>query len=80
MAGQNKAIIYDLLFRAATETMMTIAADPKYLGARIGITAVLHTWGSAMTAEPSLMIPGIINSCIFSEQGKLVFRAVPLQS
>ena len=52
IAVQNKAIVYDLLFRAASETMMTIAADPKHLGARIGITAVLHTWGSAMTQNP----------------------------
>ena len=52
IAGQNKAVIYDLLFRAASETMMTIAADPRHLGARIGITAVLHTWGSAMTQNP----------------------------
>ena len=52
VAIQNKAIVYDLLFRAASETMMTIAADPKHLGARIGITAVLHTWGSAMTQNP----------------------------
>ena len=52
IAPQNKAIVYDLLFRAASETMMTIAADPKHLGARIGITAVLHTWGSAMTQNP----------------------------
>ena len=58
---------------------MTIAADPKRLGARIGITAVLHTWGSAMTQKPSLMMPGIIISCIFNEQGKLIFRAAPLQ-
>jgi hypothetical protein len=49
VAYQNKAVIYDLLFKAAAETMLTIAADPKHLGARIGITAVLHTWGSAMT-------------------------------
>ncbi len=40
---QNKAVIYDLLFKAASETMLTIAADPKHLGAKIGITAVLHT-------------------------------------
>jgi hypothetical protein len=52
IAVQNKAIVYDPLFRAASETMMTIAADPKHLGARIGITAVLHTWGSAMTQQP----------------------------
>jgi hypothetical protein len=49
IAFHNKAVLYDLLFRAASETMMTIAADPRHLGARIGITAVLHTWGSAMT-------------------------------
>jgi len=49
IAWQNKAVVYDLLFRAASETMMTIAADPRHLGARIGITAVLYTWGSAMT-------------------------------
>jgi len=45
-------VIYDLLFKASSETMLTIAADPKHLGARIGITAVLHTWGSAMTQNP----------------------------
>jgi hypothetical protein len=42
----------DLLFKAASETMLTIAADPKDLGANVGITAVLHTWGSAMTHHP----------------------------
>ena len=46
IAFQNKAQIYDLLFKAASQTMLTIAADPRHLGARIGITAVLHTWGS----------------------------------
>jgi Putative transposase/Transposase zinc-binding domain len=49
IAHQNKAVVYDLLFRAAAETLLTIAADPEHLGARIGATAVLHTWGSAMT-------------------------------
>lgn len=60
IASQNKAVVYDLLFRAASETMMTIAADPKHLGARIGITAVLHTWGSAMTHHPHvhMIVPG----------------------
>ena len=53
IAYQNKAVIYDLLFKASAETMLTIAADPKHLGARIAITAVLHTWGSAMTASPA---------------------------
>ena len=52
IAYQNKAVIYDLLFKASSETMLTIAAEPKYLGGRIGITAVLHTWGSAMTQNP----------------------------
>ena len=60
IAYQNKAVIYDLLFRAASEAMITIAADPKHLGARIGITAVLHTWGSAMTHHPHvhMIVPG----------------------
>src|SRR5262249_30347417 len=52
IAYQNKAVIYDLLFKAASDTMLTIAADPDHLGAKIGITAVLHTWGSAMTHHP----------------------------
>jgi hypothetical protein len=54
IAYQNKAVVYDLLFRAAAETLLTIAADPKHLGARIGATAVLHTWGSAMTHHPHI--------------------------
>src|SRR6185437_16055252 len=60
IAFQNKALVYDLLFRAASETMLTIAADPKHLGARIGITAVLHTWGSALTHHPHvhMIVPG----------------------
>jgi hypothetical protein len=60
IAYQNKAVVYDLLFRAASETMITIAADPRHLGARIGITAVLHSWGSAMTHHPHLhmIVPG----------------------
>jgi hypothetical protein len=60
IAYQNKAVIYDLLFAASAETMLTIAADKKHLGARIGITAVLHTWGSAMTHHPHLhmIVPG----------------------
>ena len=60
IAYQNKAVIYDLLFKASAETLITIAADPKYLGARIGITTVLHTWGSAMTHHPHvhMIVPG----------------------
>lgn len=60
IAYQNKAVIYDLLFKAASETMLTIAADPEHLGARIGILSVLHTWGSALTHHPHLhmIVPG----------------------
>lgn len=60
IAFQNKALVYDLLFKAASKTMVTIAADPKHLGARIGITAVLHTWGSALTHHPHvhMIVPG----------------------
>jgi hypothetical protein len=60
IAYQNKAAIYDLLFKAAAEAMLTIAADSKHLGARIGITSVLHTWSSAMTHHPHvhMIVPG----------------------
>jgi hypothetical protein len=56
IAYQNKSLVYDLLFRTAAETLLTIAADPRHLGARIGFTAVLHSWGSAMTHHPHLHI------------------------
>jgi hypothetical protein len=60
IAYQNKQVIYDLLFKAAADTTITIAEDPKHLGARIGFTAVLHTWGSAMTHHPHvhMIVPG----------------------
>jgi hypothetical protein len=60
IAYQNKALIYDLLFKASAETLITIAADPKHLGARIGILSVLHTWGSALTHHPHvhMIVPG----------------------
>lgn len=60
IALQNKAAVYGLLFRASAETLLTIAADPKCLGARIGMTSVLHTWGSAMTHHPHVhvIVPG----------------------
>jgi hypothetical protein len=60
IAYQNKAVIYNLLFKASAETMLTIAADPGHLGARIGFTSVLHTWGSAMTHHPHvhMIVPG----------------------
>ncbi len=52
IAYQNKRVIYNLLMKAAAETTLAIASDPKRLGARIGVTAVLHTWGSALTHHP----------------------------
>jgi hypothetical protein len=60
IAYQNKAEIYGILFKAAAETLITIAADPKHLGARIGLTAVLHSWGSAMLHHPHvhMIVPG----------------------
>jgi hypothetical protein len=60
IAYQNKAVVYGLLFDVAAETLLTIAADPKHLGARIGATLVLHTWGSALTHHPHVhgIVPG----------------------
>jgi len=60
IAYTNKAVIYDALFKAASETLLTIAADPKHLGAKIGVTMVLHTWGSALTHHPHVhcIVPG----------------------
>jgi hypothetical protein len=60
IAHQNKAVIYDLLFKASAEAAIAIAADPKHLGARIGVTSVLHTWGSALTHHPHvhMIVPG----------------------
>ena len=59
-AYQNKAVIYGLLMKAAADTTLAIAAAPRHLGAKIGITAVLHTWGSAMTHHPHvhMIVPG----------------------
>jgi len=60
IAYQNKAVVYGILFKAGAETLITIAADPKHLGARIGFTGVLHTWGSALTHHPHVhwIVPG----------------------
>ncbi len=60
IAHQNKAVIYDLLFKASAGTMLIIGADPEHLGARIGFISVLHTWGSAMTPHPHvhMIAPG----------------------
>ena len=60
IALQNKAVVYDILFQAAAETVQTIAADPKHLGAAIGMTAVLHTWGQNLFHHPHVhcIVPG----------------------
>lgn len=60
IAYYNKAVIYRLLFEVAADTLQTIAADPKHLGAEIGVTLVLHTWGSALTHHPHVhgIVPG----------------------
>ena len=60
VAYHNKRVVYDILLRAAAETTLAIAADPKRLGAKIGITSVLHTWGSALTHHPHvhMIVPG----------------------
>ncbi len=60
IAHQNKAAVYGLLFKASAQTLLTIAADRKHLGARIGMTSILHTWGSAMTHHPHVhvIVPG----------------------
>jgi hypothetical protein len=54
IAWQNKEVVYGMLFKAAAEAVLTIAADPRHLGVRVGTTAVLHTWGSAMTHHPHM--------------------------
>jgi hypothetical protein len=60
LAWYNKAVIYGLLFDVAAETLRTIAADPRHLGAQTGATLVLHTWGSALTHHPHVhgIVPG----------------------
>jgi len=60
IAYTNKSVIYGALFKAASETLLRIAADPKHLGAKIGVTMVLHTWGSALTHHPHVhcLVPG----------------------
>jgi hypothetical protein len=60
LAYSNKSVIYTILFKAAAKILQTIAADPKHLGARLGLTLVLHTWGSAMVNHPHVhgIVPG----------------------
>ena len=76
IAYQNKAVIYDLLFKASSETLLTIAADPRHLGARIGILSVLHTWGSALTHHPHVHM--IVPGGGFSLDGKSWLSSRPL--
>jgi rubrerythrin len=68
IAYSNKAVLYDLLFEVAAETLRTIAADPKHLGAHIGLTLVLHTWGSALTHHPH--VHGIVAGGGISADGE----------
>ena len=60
IALQNKAVVYDIIFKAAAETIRLIAADPKYLGAQTGMIAILHTWGQTLTHHPHIhcLVPG----------------------
>ncbi|MCF8199991.1 MAG: IS91 family transposase [Sulfuritalea sp.] len=60
IAYQNKAVVYDILFHATAETLRTIAADPKHMGAEIGFIAILHTWGQNLLHHPHLhcVVPG----------------------
>ena len=79
IAYQNKAVVYDLLFKASAETVIAIAADPKHLGARIGVTSVLHTWGSALTHHPHvhMIVPGGGVSLDGQELGRLPAGLLP---
>ncbi len=60
LVRQNAKLIYNLLFRCVSETLLTIAQDPSRLGADLGLLALLHTWNQKMMSEPSLIMPVII--------------------
>lgn len=75
IAYQNKGVIYDILFKASAETMITIAADPRHLGAKIGFISVLHTWGSAMTHHPHIHM--IVPGGGLSQEGRRWIRSRP---
>ena len=75
IAYTNKAVLYDLLFAVAAETLRTIAADPKHLGAQVGVTLVLHTWGSALTHHPH--VHGIVPGGGLSPDGERWVRCRP---
>ena len=73
IAFQNKATVYAILFRAAAETLATIAADPRHLGAKLGMTMVLHTWGQTLQHHPHVhcVVPG--GGLDMARQGKRVY-------
>ena len=75
IAYTNKTVLYDLLFALAAETLRTIAADPKHLGAQIGVTLVLHTWGSALTHHPH--VHGIVAGGGLATDGERWVRCRP---
>ena len=75
IAYYNKAVIYGLLFEVAAEVLRTIAADPRHLGAQIGVTLVLHTWGSALTHHPH--VHGIVPGGGLSPDGQRWIRCKP---
>lgn len=75
IAYQNKALVYDLLFKTASKTLLTIAADKKHLGAEVGLTAVLHTWGSSLVHHPHLHC--IVTGGGLSDDGKRWTRSRP---
>jgi len=75
VASQNKALVYDLLFKTAAKTLLRIAADKKHLGAHIGITAVLHTWGSSLVHHPHLHC--IVTGGGLSDDGQRWVRSRP---
>ena len=78
LAFQNKREMYDLLFRATADTLLSIAADPKRLGAEIGFLLHPAYLGANPQLEPSLMMPGIIISFVFSEQTMLIVCTAPV--
>jgi hypothetical protein len=78
---QNQALLYDILIRSAADSLKELAADKKYLGAQIGITAVLHTWGQNLSFHPHLhcIVPGggLSSDCLrFVQSGKKFFIPV----
>ena len=75
VASQNKAFVYDLLFKTASKTLLKIAADKKHLGAQVGITAVLHTWGSSLIHHPHLHC--IVTGGGLSDDGERWVRSRP---